>query len=55
MYLHAYVLPVSSYTLSSVECFMLIGAGFGNRTSDRDDPSCQEEGFVLGARAGGVM
>jgi hypothetical protein len=33
MHLHAYVLPLSSYTLSSVECFMSIGAGFGNRNA----------------------
>jgi hypothetical protein len=46
MHFHAYVLPVSSYTLSSVECFMYIGAGFGNRSSDQGDPSCPEEGEV---------
>jgi hypothetical protein len=33
-------------TVSSVEDLRLIGAGFGNRTSDRDDPSCPEEGEV---------
>jgi hypothetical protein len=46
MVLHAYIIPVSSYTLSSVECFMSIGAGFGNRNSDRDYLSCPEEGEV---------
>jgi hypothetical protein len=47
MHWHAYVLvPVSSYTLSSVEWFVSIGAGFGNRNSDRDDPSSPEEGEV---------
>ena len=46
MHLHAYVLPISSYTLSKsiIECFMSICAGFGNRNSDRDDPACPEEG-----------
>ena len=61
--LYAYVLPVSSYTLSSVEWFTVCGcmwivAGFGNGTFDRDDPSllCAErkERFVLGARGGHV-
>jgi hypothetical protein len=58
MHLHAYVLPILSYTLSSVECFMLIIAGFGNRASDRGDPSLpraqRKERFVLGSQAGHV-
>jgi len=34
---------------------MSIGAGFGNRNSDRDDRSCpQKKRFVLGARGGHV-
>jgi hypothetical protein len=46
MHLHVYVLTVLSYAVSesNLECFMLIGAGFGNRSpADLDDPSCEEE------------
>jgi hypothetical protein len=50
MHLHAYLPPVSSNAFSSVKYFMSIGASFGNRTSDRDDPSQWKEGIVLGAR-----
>jgi hypothetical protein len=33
-------------TLSTNECFMFIRTGFGNQTSNKDDPSCPEEGEV---------
>jgi len=33
-------------TLSSFECFVLIGAGFGYRNTDRDYPLCPEGGEV---------
>ncbi len=33
---------MSSYTRSGVECFISIGAGLGNRNSDRDDPEARE-------------
>jgi hypothetical protein len=46
MHSHTYVLPVSSYILSSVECFMSIGPSFRNRATDRDDPSFPGEGEV---------
>ena len=39
MRLHAYVLPISSYALSSVGYSISIGANFGNRKSGRDGPS----------------
>jgi hypothetical protein len=46
MHMHAYVLPISSYFLSSVECFNELAPVFENRNSDRDGPSCPEEGEV---------
>jgi len=48
IYLHAHVLPMSSYTLSSVECVIPIGASSGNR-------NCRSfVRFVLSARGGHV-
>jgi hypothetical protein len=43
---HTYCPPISSNTFCGVECFRSIGAGFGNRNSDRDCTSCPEEGEV---------
>jgi hypothetical protein len=43
MHLYAYVLPVPSLA-SNVLCRLALG--FGNRKSDRYDPSCPEEGEV---------
>jgi len=51
MYLHAYVLPVPSLAL---KIFMLIGAGFGNRTTETILHAQRRERFVLGARGGCV-
>jgi hypothetical protein len=47
MHLHAYVLPISpSYTLSSADGFMSIGAGFGIRNPDRGDEYVRY-GFII--------
>jgi len=54
IHLHAYVL-VSSHTLSTVKCFTLIGAGYGNRNSDRDDPSFPEEAEIHRGAQGSHM
>jgi hypothetical protein len=43
MHVHACVLPLSSYTLSSVEWIYVDWCWFGNRNSGRDDRSCPEE------------
>jgi hypothetical protein len=53
MQFYEYVLPVSSNTLSSFECFMSIVAGFEYRIADRDYAQ-REERFVLGAQGGHV-
>jgi hypothetical protein len=53
--MHVYEQAVWSYALSSVKCFIPIGASFGNQNSDRDDPASPEEGEVcLGARVNHV-
>ena len=46
MHLYAYVLPVSSYTLSSRMFYAYSCLRFGNRSSDKDDTSFPEEGEV---------
>jgi hypothetical protein len=56
MHLHAYVLFVSSYTLSSVECFMSIGAGYEieNLTETIFYHAQRKERFAVSARGGHV-
>jgi hypothetical protein len=55
MYFHAYVLSVSSYTLSNVEYFVSIGAGSEIETLAETIPRAQrKERLVLGARGGHV-
>ena len=56
---HAYIRTARVlYSLERQMIFLSIDPGYGNRNSDRGDPSCPEGGeaamFVLGPRSGHV-